>query len=47
MYVQRNFFGTDADTNQALFLISLDQPEHLGQAIAYARMKQVVPPWSR
>ena len=25
----------------------VDMHEHLGQLIAYARMNQIVPPWSR
>ena len=25
----------------------MDMHEHLGQSIAYARMNQIVPPWSR
>ena len=25
----------------------VDMHEHLGQSIAYARMNQIVPPWSR
>jgi uncharacterized damage-inducible protein DinB len=42
-----DFFGTPM-TMRAL-LIHLDEHlgEHLGQAIAYARVNQIVPPWSR
>jgi len=29
-----------------LFLIITDMHEHLGQMIAYARMNNVVPPWT-
>jgi hypothetical protein len=26
--------------------VMADQHEHLGQLIAYARMNQIIPPWS-
>lgn len=44
---ETNFFGTK--TTQHAVLVSLDGHlgEHLGQAIAYARMNGIVPPWSR
>ena len=42
-----DFFGRPA--TQRGILISLDGhiAEHLGQAIAYARMNGVIPPWSK
>ncbi len=40
-------FGRDMTKQSALMLILLDQHEHLGQSIAYARSNGVVPPWSK
>lgn len=40
------FFGQERSVNEAVFVILGDMHEHLGQAIAYARMNQVVPPWT-
>jgi hypothetical protein len=40
------FFGGERSVNDAVFLIVTDMHEHLGQAIAYARVNHVVPPWS-
>ena len=40
-------FGRDMTKQSALILILLDQHEHLGQSIAYARSNGVVPPWSK
>ena len=40
------FFGSERTVNEAIFLITTDMHEHLGQAIAYARVNEVVPPWS-
>lgn len=42
-----NFFGLDVDVATAITLMANDMHEHLGQSIAYARMNQIVPPWSR
>ncbi len=42
-----NFFGLTTDLGSALVLMQNDMHEHLGQSIAYARMNQIVPPWSR
>lgn len=42
-----NFFGLTTELGTALDLLANDMHEHLGQAIAYARMNQIVPPWSR
>ena len=41
------FFGLTTDLSTALTLMQSDMHEHLGQSIAYARMNQIVPPWSR
>jgi uncharacterized damage-inducible protein DinB len=41
-----DFFGQEKTVNDAIFLIAGDAHEHLGQAIAYARMNKVVPPWT-
>lgn len=40
------FFGRERSVNEALFLMAGDMHEHLGQAIAYARVNHVVPPWT-
>ena len=34
-------------TPEAVLSVAGDMHEHLGQLIAYARMNQIVPPWSR
>jgi uncharacterized damage-inducible protein DinB len=39
-------FGPDASEGDVAFLIVSHAHEHLGQAIAYARMNGVVPPWT-
>ena len=39
-------FGQERTIQAALFLVVGDMHEHLGQAIAYARMNEVVPPWT-
>lgn len=44
---QVRFFGLTVDLTTALSLMGTDMHEHLGQAIAYARMNRIVPPWSR
>ncbi len=41
------FFGAERPLGEAFYLMASDMHEHLGQAIAYARMNHVVPPWSR
>lgn len=41
------FFGREVDVATGLMLASNDMHEHLGQAIAYARTNEIVPPWSR
>ena len=40
-------FGRDMTKQGALYMLLADQHEHLGQAIAYARSNNVVPPWSQ
>ncbi|MFV1988831.1 MAG: DinB family protein, partial [Gemmatimonadota bacterium] len=40
------FFGQERSIGAAVFLLLADMHEHLGQAIAYARTNEVVPPWS-
>lgn len=42
-----DFFGQAVTAEAAIGLAAGDMHEHLGQAIAYARMNQIVPPWSR
>jgi uncharacterized damage-inducible protein DinB len=42
----RNFFGQQKTVAAILFDIATHTHEHLGQAIAYARMNGVTPPWS-
>lgn len=42
-----DFFGLTVDVGTAVSLMANDMHEHLGQSIAYARMNQIVPPWSR
>lgn len=39
-------FGRERTVQASLFMIVGDMHEHLGQAIAYARMNEVVPPWT-
>jgi uncharacterized damage-inducible protein DinB len=40
-------FGRDTTKQGAVMMILLEQHEHLGQSIAYARSNGVVPPWSK
>jgi uncharacterized damage-inducible protein DinB len=40
-------FGRDGSTREGFMMDALHAHEHLGQAIAYARMNGVTPPWSR
>lgn len=42
-----NLFGTPSTNRGLLVLSATHAHEHLGQAIAYARMNGIVPPWSR
>lgn len=39
-------YGPDASEGDLVFLIVTHAHEHMGQAIAYARMNGVVPPWT-
>ena len=39
-------FGREATVRELFFTLANHMHEHLGQAIAYARMNDVVPPWS-
>jgi len=39
-------FGPDASEGDVVFLIVSHAHEHLGQAIAYARINGIVPPWT-
>jgi hypothetical protein len=43
----REVFGRQRGTPEIVLLVAGDMHEHLGQLIAYARMNQIVPPWSR
>ena len=40
-------FGRDTTKIGAALMILMDQHEHLGQSIAYARSNGVTPPWSK
>ena len=40
-------FGRDTTKQGAAFIMLMDQHEHLGQSIAYARTNAIVPPWSK
>lgn len=40
-------FGRDMTKQSAALMLIMDQHEHLGQSIAYARTNSVVPPWSK
>jgi hypothetical protein len=44
---KRKVMGQDMSASQTAFAIGGDLHEHLGQLIAYARMNQIVPPWSK
>ena len=39
-------FGPEASEGDIVYLIVADAHEHLGQAVAYARMNGIVPPWT-
>ena len=39
-------YGPDASEGDLVFLIVTHAHEHMGQAIAYARMNGIVPPWT-
>jgi hypothetical protein len=40
-------FGQPTTKQGAVWMLLMDQHEHLGQSIAYARTNSVVPPWSK
>jgi hypothetical protein len=46
MHETIQMFGQERTVPASLFMIAGDLHEHLGQAIAYARMNEVVPPWT-
>ena len=39
-------FGPEANAGDIVYLIVVDAHEHLGQAITYARINGIVPPWT-
>lgn len=41
------FFGDEMTQRQVMLILGDHAAEHLGQLIAYARMNEVVPPWSQ
>lgn len=41
-----NFVGTEVPATNVLLRLLVHNHEHMGQAIAYARMSGVAPPWS-
>lgn len=43
---QVKLFGGDSSVRNVLLLMATHAHEHLGQAIAYARMNGITPPWS-
>lgn len=40
------FFGAEVPATHVLLRLLVHNHEHMGQAIAYARMSQVTPPWT-
>ncbi len=46
MHATVQMFGQEGTLQASLLLVVGDMHEHLGQAIAYARMNKVVPPWT-
>jgi len=47
MDTQANYFGTPMSRRGILMQLATHGHEHLGQLIAYARMNNIVPPWSK
>jgi len=41
------FFGMTAPRARLALMAADHQHEHLGQLIAYARVNEIVPPWSQ
>lgn len=46
MNMKISFFGAERSLGEAFYIMASEMHEHLGQAIAYARMNHVVPPWT-
>ena len=46
MDMKIRFFGAERSLGDSFYIMASDMHEHLGQAIAYARMNHVVPPWT-
>lgn len=46
MHETIQMFGQETTVQASLYRVVVDMHEHLGQAIAYARMNEVVPPWT-
>lgn len=44
---ETELYGRTTDVQGALMQLITHMSEHVGQSIAYARMNEVVPPWSR
>jgi hypothetical protein len=44
---KRKVMGNDMSVADVALVVGGDMHEHLGQLIAYARMNQIVPPWSK
>jgi uncharacterized damage-inducible protein DinB len=42
-----NFLGKDVPASHVMLRLLVHNHEHMGQAIAYARMSGVTPPWAR
>jgi hypothetical protein len=40
------FLGADVPASHVMLRLLVHNHEHMGQAIAYARMSRVTPPWS-
>jgi uncharacterized damage-inducible protein DinB len=47
LHTSIKLFGHDTTKQGAVLMLLMDQHEHLGQSIAYARTNGVVPPWSK
>lgn len=47
MNTELTLFGQTFTKRQVVFILGDHAAEHLGQLIAYARMNEIIPPWSR
>ncbi len=47
LHEKTELYGRDVENWAVLFQLVAHMNEHLGQSIAYARMNDVKPPWSR